>query len=337
MHDARRLAVHLAIRPRLTLPAEPRAAVRRRWRMPPLALPAVGYWLAMGALTYGFTRLGPHPLDPAEVTSTSHQTERAPSVPPLDPPADFETPASETPLATAPPPITEPPSVAEPAPVVDPPAPVAEQEQDSRERERANGKAGRRENLEASTPRREAAANNDQPARREEPARVAMTFPEFTDSSRPTRREHAADGPRIDSLFDKADERPREGSAPDSSAPPESTRDAPVAASSCEAAIARNNEQITIGGPRGVADTTREAYAGILQNGRYLSSCVIPDRTVFEICAAVKNGRAVGITVVSSPANPQLNACVRGAVGRLKFPQNPRLDVTHTRFDAVKR
>jgi hypothetical protein len=85
------------------------------------------------------------------------------------------------------------------------------------------------------------------------------------------------------------------------------------------------------------ADITREAYASILQNGRYLSACSIPDRTVFEICAAVKDGRAVGITIVSSPASPELNACVRKAVARLKFPQNSRLDVTHTRFDAVRR
>ena len=162
-----------------------------------------------------------------------------------------------------------------------------------------------------------------------------MSFPEFTDSSRPKPRERAADGPRIDSLFERADERPSKEPTNDAVAPPESAP-APVAVSSCEAAIARNNEQLTIGGARGPADITREAYAGILQNGRYLSGCSIPDRTVFEVCAAVKDGRTVGITVASSPPSAALNACVRNAVARLKFPQNSRLDVTHTRFDAVK-
>jgi hypothetical protein len=101
--------------------------------------------------------------------------------------------------------------------------------------------------------------------------------------------------------------------------------------------VARNNEQIELGAPRGPADITREAYASILQNGRYLSGCRIPDRSVFQICAAVKDGRAVGITVSSSPPNAELNGCVKSAVSRLRFPVSPKLDVTHTRFDAVGR
>jgi hypothetical protein len=107
--------------------------------------------------------------------------------------------------------------------------------------------------------------------------------------------------------------------------------------SSCEAAIARNREELTIGAARGPADITRDAYASILENGRYLSSCSLPARTVFEICAAVQNGRAVGITVASNPANAKLNACVRRAVSRLKLPNTSRLDVTRTRFDALRR
>jgi hypothetical protein len=139
-------------------------------------------------------------------------------------------------------------------------------------------------------------------------------------------------------LFERRADQPEGDAAPPAPPPSrDSEREAPTTVSSCENAIARNNEHIAIGGARGPSDITREAYAGILQNGRYLSGCSIPDRTVFEICAAVRDGRAVGITVTSSPQNASLNACVRRAVSRLKFPQNPRLDVTHTRFDAVRR
>jgi hypothetical protein len=166
-------------------------------------------------------------------------------------------------------------------------------------------------------PREQPLARLDEPAPR-------LEFPEFSDSSRTAPRARAADGPRIDVEL-----------PPDK--PPETPRDAPTSVSSCEAAIARNNEQINIGGARGPADVTREQYAGILQNGRYLAGCSIPDRTVFEICAAVRDGRAIGITVTSSPANASLNSCVRRAVSSLKFPSNPRLDVTHTRFDAARR
>ncbi len=298
--------------------------------MPPLALPAAGYWLAMGALTYGFAHLGPYPLEPtpAEAERGPEQPAAAPAA--FAPPTIPETVTSPTlPLAEAPPP-SEPESAAaaEPAPVV---ATASERENENEIRE--DRKAGRREGLLGS--KRD---DSEEPEiRKVEEPRVAMSFPEFTDSSRPQKRERAADGPRIDSLFEPAGERPTKDAAPDAPPPPASDPNAPAVASSCEAAIARNNEQLTIGAARGAPDISREAYASILQSGRYLSGCSIPERTVFEICAAVKDGHAVGITILSSPPSSKLNACVRSAVARLKFPQNARLDVTHTRFDAASR
>ena len=317
------VAVHLDIRPRLTLPPEPRARARRRWRLPPLAVPAVGYWLAMGALTYGFTRLGPNPLEGALEPAPTRASA------PAEPRGD-----GEPPLALPPPPQTEPappapPPVAEAAPPTDQESALAPPRDEPEPEPQDHRQAGRREGFGSRQDKTEA-----EPPSQPEP-QVAMDFPEFTDSVRPKARERAADGPRIASLFERAEERPSKDST-DAVTPPDRAP-APVAVSSCEAAIARNNEQLTIGAARGPADITREAYASLLQNGRYLAACSIPDRTVFEICAAVKDGRAVGITVTSSPASPALNACVRNAVARLQFPQNPRLDVTHTRFDAVKR
>jgi hypothetical protein len=163
----------------------------------------------------------------------------------------------------------------------------------------------------------------------------ATSFPEFTDSSRPRPRERGADGPRIDGLFEPAHERP--ASSRDEQPPPESKPEPRRPVTSCEAAVARNNEQLEIGGPRGPADITREAFASILQNGSYLASCRVPERTVIEICAAVKQGRAIGVTVVTNPGSAALEACVRGKVSGLAFPNSERLDVTHTRFDAVSR
>jgi hypothetical protein len=319
------VAVHLDIRPRLTFPTEPRRAPRRRWRLPPLTVPAVGYWLAMGALTYGFTQLGPNPLDEAVAQPAALAA----------PPAPAAEPQTQVEMAkAAPPPAAEPsapPAEAEPPVEVESPAAAAR----GRDEERSDNERTAQQ-AEASAPETDSERPQPRPTRTAEPAPVAFSFPEFTDSSRPAQRERAANGPRIDSLFERAEERPSKDAA-EPSAPPTTDRDTPARVASCEAAIARNNEQLTIGGARGPADITREAYAGILQDGRYLSGCSIPDRTVFEICAAVKDGRAVGITVVSSPSSSALNACVRNAVGRLKFPQNARLDVTHTRFDTVKR
>jgi hypothetical protein len=295
--------------------------VRKRWRLPPLALPTASYWLAMGGLTYFFAHLGPHPLDAALASELpAPRAEQPVTAPEPAPPNVVDAaPAAEPAPAVEPAPVVEPAAEAT-EPATEPSHPVASPAPE----ESDNRKAGRRGEFVGSE-------------KEQEPApRVAPSFPEFTDSSRAASREHAADGPRIDSLFERAGDRPSP-EAPTEPRPPETAPEAPIAVSSCEAAIARNNEQLTIGAARGAPDISREAYASILQNGRYLSACNIPERTVFEICAAVKTGRAIGITVVSSPASSELNGCVRRAVSRLKFPSNERLDVTHTRFDAASR
>jgi len=319
------VAVRLAIRPRLRLPPEgPRNAQRRRWRLPPLALPAAAYWLAMGLLTYGFTQLGPHPLDEAlaserKTPQAVRPVEEAPARD-LPPPAPVATPTSE------PSRVPEPLAQTEPADSAAPSTP-AEPSEASRPELAAGGEA-------APQPRREA-------REREEPSVTTLPsspplaqFPEFSDSAPARERERASSGPRLNGLFEPERE-PAPGS--DEPAPPqEPSTGAAIAVGSCEAAIAHNNEELELGARRGSADITREAYASILQNGSYLAGCSIPERTVFEVCAAVKNGRTVGITVVSSPPNAAVNTCVRRAVSRLHFPVSERLDVTHTRFNAAR-
>jgi hypothetical protein len=51
-----------------------------------------------------------------------------------------------------------------------------------------------------------------------------------------------------------------------------------------------------------------------------------------NICAAVQNGRAVGVTVVTKPSNPGIASCVAGGVRRLSFPAHPKLDVVRVSF-----
>jgi hypothetical protein len=310
------VAVRIDIRPRLVLRDEPPAKPRRRWQMPPLALPATGYWLAMAGLTYFFANLGTNPFWGTDVSEPSLPPNvnvpvpdlAAVSLPPVSPLPAPEAPPAESALEA-----------------------VAPGNDETRPRDAARA-TSQREAL--SSPREE--PPRQEPLARVEPPAPRLEFPEFSDSSRPAARARAADGPRIDGLFERRQDT-LDDSPPTPDKAPEMTRDAPSSVSSCEAAIARNNEQISIGAARGPADVTREQYAGILQNGRYLAGCAIPGRTVFEICAAVRDGRAVGITVTSSPSNASLNACVRRAVSSLKFPESPRLDVTHTRFDAARR
>jgi hypothetical protein len=102
---------------------------------------------------------------------------------------------------------------------------------------------------------------------------------------------------------------------------------------SCESAAANANETIDLGSRRGAPDLTRDAFAAVLDGGAYLAHCAVPARTALEICAAVRDGKVIGVSATTSPRSPAINACVRSAVAALRFPQNSRLDVTHTRFE----
>ncbi len=325
------MAVRLDIRPRLRLPREPVAKVQRRRQLPPLTLPAVGYWIAMGALTYFFAHLDEPLFETAQARVTEPETEPPPPVDvnvnvPVHVPEPLPTPPAPEPVAESEP---ESESVA---------APESDTGPDPKRERRARRDTNRDDERLADVSRRFESGEPEPPPALSLPSDAPRaSFPEFTDSSRPRSRERASTGPRIDSdLFGGGRSPPSKDEAP-GSAPPESDGSAPTVGTSCEAAIARSKEEITIGGARGPADITRDAYAAILENGRYLSGCSIPERSVFEICAAVQNGRTVGITVTSSPRSPGLESCVRRAVSRLKFPSNSRLDVTHTRFDAARR
>jgi hypothetical protein len=101
---------------------------------------------------------------------------------------------------------------------------------------------------------------------------------------------------------------------------------------SCEAAQAAYVEEMNIGGKRGPADLTAGQYGQVLNRGSYLNGCGVPDSMQISICVAVQNGRAVGVTVGTNPRNPRVQGCVAGAVRRLSFPSNPKLDVTRTNF-----
>lgn len=101
---------------------------------------------------------------------------------------------------------------------------------------------------------------------------------------------------------------------------------------SCESAQAAYVEEMNVGGPRGQADITAGQYGAVLNRGSYFGHCGVPDDVGISICAAVQNGRAVGVTVRTKPRNPRLEGCIAGGVRRLSFPSHPKLDVTRTQF-----
>jgi hypothetical protein len=105
---------------------------------------------------------------------------------------------------------------------------------------------------------------------------------------------------------------------------------------SCEAAMNAYVEEIKIGGGKMQADITQAQYGAVLNSGGYLLGCGAPDNMTIDICAAVQNGRAVGVTVRTNPNSPGVAGCINRKVRGLSFPAHPKLDVTRTRFGAAQ-
>lgn len=101
---------------------------------------------------------------------------------------------------------------------------------------------------------------------------------------------------------------------------------------SCEAAMDAYNEEKLIGAKGGQADITAGQYGRVLNGGGYFSHCGVPNSMAVNICAAVQNGRAVGVTVSTQPHDAKKVSCITSAVRGLSFPSHPKLDVTRTRF-----
>jgi len=101
---------------------------------------------------------------------------------------------------------------------------------------------------------------------------------------------------------------------------------------SCESARNAYVEEMSMGGPKGQADLTAGQYGSVLNRGSYFAHCGVPDAMGINICAAVQNGRAVGVTVTTKPRDPRIQSCIAAGVRGLSFPSNPKLDVSTTNF-----
>ncbi len=69
-----------------------------------------------------------------------------------------------------------------------------------------------------------------------------------------------------------------------------------------------------------------------MNSGSYLNPCDVPTASKVRICAAVQNGRAVGVTVLLDPASADVEVCVAGQVRQLSFPTNAKMDIVNVSF-----
>ena len=90
--------------------------------------------------------------------------------------------------------------------------------------------------------------------------------------------------------------------------------------------------------PASCADTAAQAgtvsYGSILNEGAFLTSCKSPPSTAVRICAAIRRGHALGVTVTTTPGDARLSTCIGKEIQSIDFPASPRLDVASTVFRA---
>ena len=99
----------------------------------------------------------------------------------------------------------------------------------------------------------------------------------------------------------------------------------------CEEARDQNVEEVAIGAASGPDLTVRELGA-VLEDGKYLETCQVAQDVKVSVCAAVKNGQVLGVTIAMDPPDPELELCVAKEVRALQFPVNPKMDVVKTQF-----
>jgi hypothetical protein len=79
-------------------------------------------------------------------------------------------------------------------------------------------------------------------------------------------------------------------------------------------------------------ELTNAQLSAPLLNPSLITRCGVPDDMKVKIQVAVKMGRAIGVTVTSSPPNPVIAACVDQAVRRLQWPVSTKTDFVTTTY-----
>jgi hypothetical protein len=102
---------------------------------------------------------------------------------------------------------------------------------------------------------------------------------------------------------------------------------------SCEKAmdtIGQSMDMRKSGG--GGADLTQAQLGVPLNSGQFMAGCGLSSSANADICAAVKQGKPVGVSVSVTPKNNKVAACIDRAARRVRFPASDKLDVVKTHF-----
>jgi hypothetical protein len=94
---------------------------------------------------------------------------------------------------------------------------------------------------------------------------------------------------------------------------------------SYEQALNSNNNEITMGAKSG-PDLTDGQINGAGRIAPAINGCGTPADTKVQVRVAIKNGRTMGVTVITTPPNSGVAACIDGRVRGIGWPSSSKMD-----------
>jgi hypothetical protein len=101
---------------------------------------------------------------------------------------------------------------------------------------------------------------------------------------------------------------------------------------SYDQALAANPQQMAVGGPQGGPDLSDQQLSGPMRNAAFLDACNAPQSMHVTVKTVVKMGHAIGVTVLTTPPNGAVAACIDRSVRNLAWPVNGKADSFVTNY-----
>lgn len=96
----------------------------------------------------------------------------------------------------------------------------------------------------------------------------------------------------------------------------------------------RRAERGEIGGDEPPPENSDEIKE-LLNTGRFIGACNVPETARVEVCAAIIDGMAKGVTVTIDPGSQDQASCVANAIRRIAFPSHPLVEVARSAFEPL--
>jgi hypothetical protein len=100
---------------------------------------------------------------------------------------------------------------------------------------------------------------------------------------------------------------------------------------SYEQALASNVQEVAIGAKSG-PDLSDAQLSAPMRNASFIGGCGAPESMKVTVRVAIKNGRAVGVSVYPNPPDARVASCIAGHVRGLSWPSNPKMDSFTTNY-----